>query len=191
MISPDRVDRRGPPRAMLVWATSATLGLCVLVVATASGDDSALGAPPYWAWLLTGLQVTALWAAGTGRRWGWLVGGSVQLPWIAYALMTSQFGFIPGCLASASVQLYSFLRTGEPIIAKPRVRVCSGRFGGSMTTWRVIGAGEFRHPGHGDVRSRRWLYAYHRPVMPGGSRARSPVSSGGEAGSARRARKAS
>lgn len=62
---------------MLVWATSATLGLCVLVVATASGDDSALGAPPYWAWLLTGLQVTAMWAAGYRTALG-VAGGRIN-----------------------------------------------------------------------------------------------------------------
>lgn len=94
---------------MLVCATAATLGLCAVVVATAWEYDSPLGAPPYWAWVLTGLQVVALWAAGSGRRWGWLLGGSVQLPWITYAVVTTQFGFIPGCVVSASVQLYSWL----------------------------------------------------------------------------------
>lgn len=91
-------------------------GLCaatctsLIVVASAAGDDSALGAPAVWPWLLTGLQVLSLWSAGRRHWWGWLMGGCVQLPWIAYALMTDQVGFVPGCLISALVQLSSFLR---------------------------------------------------------------------------------
>lgn len=73
-------------------------------------DGSPLGAPALWPWLLTALQVLALWAAGRQRWWAWLLGGAVQIPWIAYALVTEQIGFIPGCAVSASVQIYSFLR---------------------------------------------------------------------------------
>jgi hypothetical protein len=80
------------------------------MVASGLRYDSALGALTVWPWLLTGLQVLALWSAGRRYWWGWLMGGSVQLPWIAYAVMTEQVGFIPGCLISASVQLYGFLR---------------------------------------------------------------------------------
>lgn len=82
------------------------------VVLSALGDTSALGAPRLWPWLLTGLQVLALWAAGWRHWWGWLLGGSIQIPWIAYAVMTTQFGFIPGCLVSACVQIYGSLRNG-------------------------------------------------------------------------------
>jgi hypothetical protein len=49
-----------------------------------------------WPWVLTGLQVLGPWAAGRGLRFGWLLGGTVQLPWIAYALLTNQIGFIRG-----------------------------------------------------------------------------------------------
>ena len=109
---------RHPPRTTaghtawnrLVGAGLAALVISGTVIATAWDDATALGAPRYWPWLLTGLQVLALWSAGAGRRWGWLLGGSVQLPWIAYAAMTTQLGFIPGCLVSAAVQTYSFLR---------------------------------------------------------------------------------
>lgn len=67
-----------------------------------------------WPWVLTGLQVCGLWAAGRGQRLGWLLGGTVQFPWIAYALLTNQIGFIPGCLVSASVQLYSYATANSP-----------------------------------------------------------------------------
>jgi hypothetical protein len=111
------MERRDPPsvEAMIRLASAGTAALMFsgLVVATAWTDATPLGAPRYWPWLLTGLQVLALWSAGRGRWWGWLLGGSVQLPWIAYAVVTTQLGFIPGCAVSAAVQTYSFLRRGR------------------------------------------------------------------------------
>lgn len=92
----------------------AAIGMSIVVMASAAGHRSGLGAPAAWPWILTGIQVLSLWSAGRSYWWGWLMGGSVQLPWIAYAVMTEQFGFIPGCLISASVQLYSFLRKRPP-----------------------------------------------------------------------------
>lgn len=58
--------------------------------------------------VLTGLQVTALWAVGHGRWWGWLMGAGVQSVWIVYALLTQQLGFIPGCVVSGAVQVRNF-----------------------------------------------------------------------------------
>ncbi|HEX6337065.1 MAG TPA: hypothetical protein VFZ85_08930 [Jiangellaceae bacterium] len=106
----------------LFYAAFGSVGMCTAVVVTAMGDTTALGAPRYWPWLLTGLQVIALWSAGSGRWWGWLLGGSVQLPWIAYAVVTAQFGFIPGCAISASVQIHNFVRNGMPAELSPDVR---------------------------------------------------------------------
>ena len=103
-IEPQTTGRR------LTVALIAALSLSLVVVASGLRQDSALGAPTVWPWLLTGLQVLSLWSAGRRYWWGWLMGGSVQLPWIAYAVMTDQIGFIPGCLISACVQLYSSLR---------------------------------------------------------------------------------
>jgi len=97
-------------KGKLLGGLIAAAGLALAVTISAWNDSSALGAPRMWPWLLTGLQVLALWSAGRGRWWGWLLGGSVQLPWIAYAIATSQIGFIPGCGVSAVVQTYSFLR---------------------------------------------------------------------------------
>lgn len=102
----------------ILCAAVAALVLSALIVFTAAGTDARLGAPRYWPWLLTGLQVLGLWSAGTGRKWGWLLGATVQLPWIGYAVVTGQIGFIPGCAVSAAVQTYSFLpghtRPGMP-----------------------------------------------------------------------------
>jgi hypothetical protein len=87
--------------------------ITALLVSSAWTRDSPLGVPGFWTWLLTGLQVLALWGAGSKRWWGWLLGAAVQPPWIAYALLTGQLGFIPGCIVSAAVQIRSFLR-GRP-----------------------------------------------------------------------------
>lgn len=103
-----QVQVPGQPLAIALMAATA---MSLLLVASGLRHDSALGAPAFWPWILTGLQVLSLWSAGRRYWWGWLMGGSVQLPWIAYAVMTHQIGFIPGCLISASVQLYSFLRS--------------------------------------------------------------------------------
>jgi hypothetical protein len=104
----------------LTGAAILSAGLSAAVLVTAAATTTPLGAPRYWPWLLTGLQVLALWSAGTGRWWGWLLGGCVQLPWIAYAVVTTQFGFIPGCTVSASVQIHNFLR-GGPGLSLPAV----------------------------------------------------------------------
>ncbi|MGH8913799.1 MAG: hypothetical protein ACRDZM_04695 [Acidimicrobiia bacterium] len=98
-------------RRRLTGSVIAAIGLSLAVIVSAQRDNSSLGVPSLWPWLLTGLQVLALWSAGRARWWGWLLGGSVQLPWVAYALMTDQIGFIPGCAVSASVQLFTFLRS--------------------------------------------------------------------------------
>jgi hypothetical protein len=90
----------------LGFSATVTLGLVV----TSGVIESRLGVPQYWPWLLTSLQVLSLWAAGGRRWWGWLLGASVQPPWIAYAILTGQWGFIPGCAISAAVQTYSYLR---------------------------------------------------------------------------------
>lgn len=102
----------------------AILGSSALVIAitiTSIQDQSSLGAPGYWAWILTGLQVAALRTAATGKDWGWLLGASVQVPWIAYALATAQIGFVPGCLISGAVQAHGYLRrqTGTPRLEEP------------------------------------------------------------------------
>jgi hypothetical protein len=104
------IQDRPHTRRSLTGGVVTSLGLSIAVVISSARDDSALGAPAMWPWLLTGLQVLSLWAAGRRHWWAWLLGGSVQLPWIAYAVMTDQIGFIPGCAISASVQIYSFLR---------------------------------------------------------------------------------
>jgi hypothetical protein len=100
----------GQARRRLAWGALLSLAASAAIVASAWGSASRIGAPSYWSWLLTGLQVLALWSAGSRRWWGWLLGAGVQPPWIAYALVTGQVGFIPGCAISMAVQAHSFAR---------------------------------------------------------------------------------
>lgn len=97
-------------RRQVMGPLGLSIGMTLVLVSTSSATETRLGAPLYWSWLLTGLQVLALWAAGAESRWGWLLGASVQPPWIAYAVLTDQVGFVPGCAVSAAVQICSFLR---------------------------------------------------------------------------------
>jgi hypothetical protein len=101
--------RASESKICLVVAAAFSLSVSVAVMATAGADQSRLGAPTFWPWILTAFQVLALWAAGRTLWWGWLLGASVQMPWIAYAIVTEQIGFIPGCVVSALVQTYSFM----------------------------------------------------------------------------------
>jgi hypothetical protein len=88
---------------------------CLAVIVSSRSDPSELGAPVYWTWALTGLQVMALRVAGRGLAWGWMVGSAVQPGWIAYALMTDQLGFVIGCGISTAVQLSAYLRADGAI----------------------------------------------------------------------------
>ena len=125
MASIDQDETRGSAdgdrahRFRLLSALLCAFALSAAVVMTAVEDEGALGAPPFWSWLLTGLQVLALRSAGTGRWWGWLLGAGVQLPWIAYAVVTEQLGFIAGCAVSAAVQTRNFLEArGIPHVVR-------------------------------------------------------------------------
>lgn len=100
-------DRR---TVRLAGSVALSASVSLLVVVSSWTTDSRLGAPLYWAWILTGLQVIALWAAGRRRWWAWLLGAGVQPVWIVYAILTGQLGFVPGCLVSAAVQLRNFLK---------------------------------------------------------------------------------
>jgi hypothetical protein len=105
-----RAADRGLP---LVSAAALSAALCVLVLVSSLPVETRLGAPTWWAWVLTGLQVLALWSAGRRRAGGWLLGAGVQPGWITYAVLTGQYGFIPGCAVSGGVQLNNFLVTRD------------------------------------------------------------------------------
>lgn len=104
----------------LLGAVALSAAICGCIVLSSAGVNTRLGVPQWWPWLLTGIQVTALWGAGATRWWGWLLGASAQPPWIVYALLTGQFGFIPGCAVSAAVQTVSYLREPNALVVGVR-----------------------------------------------------------------------
>ena len=59
--------------------------------------------PWWWSWLLTVVGVTGLYLAGRRSRWGWAIGLGAQVLWIAYALVSRQYGFIASALAYGAV----------------------------------------------------------------------------------------
>jgi hypothetical protein len=53
----------------------------------------------WWSWLLTAVGVLGLYLAGRRSPWGWAVGLGAQGLWLAYAVATTQYGFIASALA--------------------------------------------------------------------------------------------
>ena len=66
----ESVARRISPS--LLGGLGLTALLTFSIVLTSRDVPSRLGVPQYWPWLLTGLQVLSLWAAGAGHRWAGL-----------------------------------------------------------------------------------------------------------------------
>ena len=60
---------------------------------------------PYWAWswILTAIGATGLLLAGKKVAWAWLVGLGVQVLWVAYAVVTVQYGFVASALIYGGV----------------------------------------------------------------------------------------
>lgn len=61
-----------------------------------------------WSWLLTCVGVFGLWLAGRKSYWGWAVGISAQLLWVAYAITTRQWGFLASAGAYGWVYVKNF-----------------------------------------------------------------------------------
>jgi hypothetical protein len=59
--------------------------------------------PLWWSVLLTAVGVLGIWLAGSRRWQGWALGVAAQGLWIAYAIVTRQWGFI------ASALVYGFV----------------------------------------------------------------------------------
>jgi hypothetical protein len=64
----------------------------------------------WWSWSLAAIGITGLWLAGSGRKSGWVTGIAVQLLWIAYAVATSQWGFIASALAYGTANTRNLVR---------------------------------------------------------------------------------
>lgn len=63
-----------------------------------------------WSWILTAVGVTGLFLAGRGGWAGWAVGLGVQVLWLAYAIVTKQYGFIVSAFAYGWVNVVNIQR---------------------------------------------------------------------------------
>lgn len=62
-----------------------------------------------WSWILAVIGVAGIFFVGRKTIWGWLVLLFNECIWIAYALVTEQYGFIFSALAYAAVYVKSYI----------------------------------------------------------------------------------
>lgn len=64
---------------------------------------------PLWSWVLTLMGVSCFFLAGRKVWWAWYVGLATQVVWVAYSVVTQQWGFLAGCA------LYTFVYTKNAV----------------------------------------------------------------------------
>jgi lipid-A-disaccharide synthase-like uncharacterized protein len=62
-----------------------------------------------WSWVLTLVGCACFLLAGRKVWWAWYVGLAGQVLWLAYSLLTQQWGFLVG------VVLYTFVYVGNAV----------------------------------------------------------------------------
>jgi hypothetical protein len=63
----------------------------------------------YWSWILAVIGVAGIYFVGRKTLWGWFVLLFNEIVWVAYALITEQYGFIVSAVAYAAVYIRSYL----------------------------------------------------------------------------------
>lgn len=63
-----------------------------------------------WPWILTVVGVIGFYLSGAKKRSGWMIGIASQGLWLAYAITTKQWGFIPACAAYGTVYYYNWCK---------------------------------------------------------------------------------
>jgi nicotinamide riboside transporter PnuC len=72
--------------------------------------------PVWWSVVLTLVGVVGLYALTKKKWWGFAIGLSAQMLWLAYAVTTQQWGFLGSCVAYGTVNvigLRSWLKNRE------------------------------------------------------------------------------
>jgi hypothetical protein len=70
----------------------------------------------YWSYLLAIIGVAGIFFVGRKDKWGWWVLLFNEVLWIAYAVITQQYGFILSAIAYAIVYIRSYIHwSKEPI----------------------------------------------------------------------------
>lgn len=59
--------------------------------------------PVWWSISLAAIGILGIWLAGQKRALGWAVGVAAQLLWVAYAVVTGQWGFILSAVVYGAV----------------------------------------------------------------------------------------
>ena len=67
----------------------------------------------YWSWILAVIGVSGIYFVGKKTIWGWLVLLFNETLWVAYAIITEQYGFIVSAVAYAAVYVRSYLHWKE------------------------------------------------------------------------------
>jgi hypothetical protein len=65
---------------------------------------------PWWSIVLAGIGLLGVWLSGKKNYWGWAIGIFAQFLWIAYAIVTSQWGFIFSAIAYGALYWINFLK---------------------------------------------------------------------------------
>jgi len=60
-----------------------------------------------WSWVLSVIGLTAVFFIGQRKWWAWGIAFTNECLWIAYALVTRQYGFILGAVGYASLNLHN------------------------------------------------------------------------------------
>ena len=63
----------------------------------------------WWSIALAAVGILGLWIAGRKNAWGWAIGIGAQVLWVAYAIVTMQWGFIASALAYGFVYTKNFV----------------------------------------------------------------------------------
>ena len=64
----------------------------------------------WWSWLLAIVGITGIFLAGSKHKSGWAVGLGAQALWLAYAVVTRQWGFLVTALVYGAVYARNWLR---------------------------------------------------------------------------------
>jgi hypothetical protein len=63
----------------------------------------------YWSYILAPFGLVGMFMAGRKSKNGWLLSIFTQVLWLAYAVQTKQWGFIPGSLAYGAVYMKNYI----------------------------------------------------------------------------------
>jgi hypothetical protein len=71
----------------------------------------------YWSWVLGVIPLFAMWQIGNRHRWAFLVMAGGEVLWVGWAILTRQWGFVPGSFIFGAVALrnWSSWRREAPV----------------------------------------------------------------------------